>query len=365
MRAMVRFGIAAAAAGLALSPVTTAQETPATPVPPPAAATPVQTLTMLAGIPGVTGAEEAVIDRIRALLPDWAKAKAAIDHVGNLTVAVGAGDARRVVLCHVDEIGWRVTGITAEGYLRIASPGHTAARKLADRLLEGKQMVVQGDHGDLPAAVTAQSTHLRGARPELFDLDRAFIDIGARTEAEARELGAAELSPVAWKRIVRSIANERLTGPALGDRLGAATVLQAMHRLDPATLSGEVVFCFAVQRWHRGYQGVGRGGEVAALKLHAQQVLAVAASAVAPLGQGAVIPPPLAASRDALPDALRARTQTGDVEDPGLGAWRRRTRGWRVVGVPVRYRYTPVEMADGRDLAAAVDCLTHWLQGGE
>jgi endoglucanase len=322
-------------------------------------------LQSLAGTAGVTGAEEAVIAKVQAALPGWAAKAATVDHVGNLRVTAGTGEPRRVVLCHVDEIGWRVTQVTDEGYLRIASPGHTARRDIADRLLEGKQIIVQGDHGELQGAVTAQSTHLKGARPELFDLDRAWIDIGARSEAEARAMGAAELSPVAWRRIVRPIANERLTGPALGDRVGATTVLQAMHRLDPAKLRGTVVFLFAVQRWHRGYQGVGRGGEVAALDLAAEEVLGVAASVDAPLGKGAVIPTPLAASRDALPEALRDRTQVGNVEDPGLRAWTRRTQGWKVCGVPVRYRYTPVEMVDGRDLAAAADCLTHWLQGGK
>ncbi|MHC5019522.1 MAG: hypothetical protein ACYTGX_05315 [Planctomycetota bacterium] len=354
------WGTAAVAAVCAIAlPWAPAQEPAAAPPPP------LPLLQSLAGTAGVTGAEEAVVAAVRSSLPAWASAAASVDHVGNLRVTAGTGEPRRVVLCHLDEIGWRVTRITPDGYLRIAHPGHTARRDVADRLLEGKQLEVGGDHGILIGAVTAQSTHLRGERPALFDLDRAWIDIGARTEAEARALGAAELSPVAWRRIVRTLANERLAGPALGDRAGAAVVLHAMHRLDPAALQGQVVFVFAVQRWHGGYQRVGRGPEVVAPELPAAEVLAVAASTDGVLGRGAAVPKQLAAARAALPEALRARTQEATVEDPGLGAWRGRTGGFRVCGVPVRYRYTPVEMVDGRDLLAAADCLMHWLQGGK
>lgn len=367
MRRWICIAALAATAWLAPAPLARTQEAAPPPATPPAAplTTPLATLTALANETGVTGAEEAVIAAVQRRLPNWAAGAATVDHVGNLRVTVGSGEPRRVVLSHVDEIGWRVTRITDEGYLRIASPGHTARRDDADRLLEGKQIEVGGDHGPLIGAVTAQSTHLRGARPALFDLDRAWIDIGARSEEEAREMGASELSPVAWRRIVRPLTGSRLAGPALGDRAGATVVLHTLHQLDPAALTGTVVFVFAVQRWHAGYQRVGRGPEVVAPDLPASLVLAVGGSTTGVLGHGAVVPAQLAAVRDALPEVLRNRTQTAEVEDPGLGAWRGRTGGFRVCGVPVRYRYSAVEMVDGADLAAAAACLTHWLQEGK
>jgi putative aminopeptidase FrvX len=320
-----------------------------------------------AGAPGVTGAERAVLDVVRAELASGAAADLplALDHLGNGTVTVGTGEPLRVVLCHVDEHGWRVTGITDEGYLRLARPGHTAGNDLSDALLEGKPVVVQGERGALPGAVTARSTHLRGTYPPRFDLDQAYVDVGADSAAAARALGVFELAPVAWRRIVRPLAGRRLAGPALGDRVGAAVALAALARLDRAALRGTVVFAFAVQRWHLGYARVGRGGEALAARLRPAALCGLAAAPQAPLGSGAVAPPTVHAAWVAtLPEGLAARCTAGEVEDPGLGAFAAVAPApaeVRAIGVPVRARRTPVEQVDGEDLEAAVALLLHWL----
>jgi endoglucanase len=306
-------------------------------------------LAWFAGAPGVTGAEHAVVERIRGRLPDWATL--VVDNMGSCTVSIGSGAPVRMVLCHLDEVGWRVSRITDEGYLRLVRPGHRAGSDLADSLLEGKQVVVQGDKGELPAAVTSRSTHLRGSYPEVFDLDQAFVDIGAATEAEARALGAAEMAPVAWRRFVRTLAGNRLAGPALGDRVGAAVIVEAMRRVQPKELSGTVIFAFAAQLWHRA-----KGPIRLAVRFQPATILAVAASGKGRLGGGVAA---TAGVRELHPDVT---TQVAPIEDPRAAAFSRHRAQVETIGVPVRYRRTPVEMVDTADAGDAVRLVVAWLR---
>ncbi|MCI0339626.1 MAG: amidohydrolase family protein [Planctomycetales bacterium] len=345
-----------------------------------------ETCPALAGVPGVTGTEERVRAAIVARLPDWARPH--VDPVGNLIVEFGAGDSTLLVLTHMDEIGWRVTGITDEGYLRLSRPGHTAGTPEADRLIEGKQVVVEGDLGPLVGAVTASSTHLRGERPKVFDLSHVFVDVGARSAAEAREMGGVELSPVAWRRFVRPFGTEggpgltgfstlkenvkmlnelaagaynRLCGPALGDRAGAAAILAALARCDPAKIRKRVVVAFVAQRWFRGRGQAGRGAEALAERLKPAMLLAVGAAPGAKLGAGAAIPEAFAAARAAIPKEIP--TQVGPVEDPGIKAFAGGNPTVAAIGIPVRNRFSPVEIVDGRDLEAAAQLVLRALEG--
>ncbi len=338
------------------------------------------TVEALAGVPGVTGAEERVRAAVVARLPEWARPH--VDAVGNLTVEFGSGDSTLLVLTHLDEIGWRVTGITDDGYLRLSRPGHTAGTPEADRLLEGKHVVVEGDLGPLVGAVTASSTHLRGERPKLFDLSHVFVDVGARSAAEAREMGAVELSPVAWRRIHRQIGQylpvlsalssqkaairahrwTRPTGPALGDRAGAAVILAALARCEPSKARSRVVVAFVAQRWFRGRGQAGRGAEALAERLKPTQILAVEAAPGAKLGAGAAIPEAFAAARAAVPKEIP--TQVAPVEDPGIKAFSVANPTVATIGVPVRYRFSPIEILDFRDLEAAAQLVLRAMESG-
>src|SRR5256885_1380370 len=62
---------------------------------------------------GVSGAEGPVRETVKRLLPNWARTET--DTAGNLWVRVGQGDAPVVIVAHMDEIGFRVDTILADG----------------------------------------------------------------------------------------------------------------------------------------------------------------------------------------------------------------------------------------------------------
>src|SRR3989475_12998269 len=64
---------------------------------------------------GVSGMEAPVRATVQRLLPSWVKTET--DTAGNLWVRVGQGDGPVVIVAHLDEIGFRVGTVNADGTL--------------------------------------------------------------------------------------------------------------------------------------------------------------------------------------------------------------------------------------------------------
>src|SRR5205823_5709179 len=91
---------------------------------------------------GVSGAEGPVREAVKRLLPSWAKSET--DTAGNLWVRVGQGSPVVVVIAHLDEIGFRVTGIRDDGTLELETRGG-----FISSLFEAKPALVHTDQGDI------------------------------------------------------------------------------------------------------------------------------------------------------------------------------------------------------------------------
>ena len=72
---------------------------------------------------GVSSAEGPVRETVKRLLPAWAKSET--DTAGNLWVRLGQGNPLVVFVAHMDEIGFRVTGVRDDGSLEL--PNFAAA----------------------------------------------------------------------------------------------------------------------------------------------------------------------------------------------------------------------------------------------
>src|SRR5712664_570996 len=74
---------------------------------------------------GVSGMEAPVRATVQRLLPSWAKTET--DTAGNLWVRTGQGDGGGggavVIVAHLDEIGFRVDTINADGTLGLRNRG--------------------------------------------------------------------------------------------------------------------------------------------------------------------------------------------------------------------------------------------------
>ncbi|PYP09682.1 MAG: hypothetical protein DMD56_10490, partial [Gemmatimonadetes bacterium] len=91
---------------------------------------------------GVSSAEGPVREAVKRLLPAWAKSET--DTAGNLWVRVGQGGPVVAFIAHLDEIGFRVSGIRDDGTLELETRG-----AFFSSLFEAQPALVHTDRGEL------------------------------------------------------------------------------------------------------------------------------------------------------------------------------------------------------------------------
>jgi putative aminopeptidase FrvX len=315
---------------------------------------------------GVSGAEAPVREVVKRLLPGWARTET--DTAGNLWVRVGQGDPAVVIVAHMDEIGYRVDSILADGSLALRNRGG-----FFQSLFEAKPALVHGDRGgaDIPGIFLPRDTGFTRRAPPPVRLS-----VGASTRAGAESLGVKVGQTVTMPKQYVRLAGTHATGRSFDDRMGCAALVLALRGLDRSKLRHQVVFIFSVR------EEIGlEGAEAAAHQLgttprrvHAVDTFVSADApaeppnfAVALLGAGAVaraldnssITPP--AYVDSLAQIARARgiaLQIGTTNGGNDGSV---FTPYGVVdipmGWPLRYSHSPAEVIDLKDLVSLADMV--------
>lgn len=168
----------------------------------------------LVQLPGVSGAESSVRDRIQSNLPGWAKQRSRVDDHGNLIVPLGAGSSPDAIfIAHTDEIGFKVKSIGPNGRLSIEALGG-----LNSELFEWHAAVVHTVTGALDAIM----------------MTRGELDVGATSADEAKSLGVALGDTVTVPKNWSQLLGRRIAARALDDRVGCAVLLRALQALSAA-----------------------------------------------------------------------------------------------------------------------------------
>lgn len=197
------------------------------------------------------GYERPAAERIMSVTDGWKR-----DVQENLIKRVGEGSPRRVVACGIDESGYAVSAVTDDGYLRLHMNGNGSRVALWDQFHEGQRVIVQTiDRANpsrgryLPGVIATRSNHLWRRRVNdstPATIENFFVDIGARSRAEAMRMGVDLLDPVVRDWPEWTFA-DRVAGPSAGNRAGCAAVAAAAAG-GPRPLSGETVFIISAQK---------------------------------------------------------------------------------------------------------------------
>lgn len=187
----------------------------------------------LCALTGISGREDAVRDYLRAAV-EAAPAQTTVttDALGNLLVQVtGARRAARKLLfaAHMDEVGFLVTGITDEGYLRFTPVGGVDAA-----VVYGRRVLVNG----LPGVIGGKAKHLcsEDEQKNVPAFSKLLIDIGAADRAQAETLvrpGDAAVFDSEWT----ALEGGRFKARALDDRAGCALLLSLLEETPPVDLT--------------------------------------------------------------------------------------------------------------------------------
>lgn len=215
----------------------------------------------LLATPAVPGYEK---ELSQAISYEVAPLHPAVDNLGDVTVTIGSGAPNRLVVTPIDEPGYVVSGITDDGYLRLQRlpQASLSLPPIFNELYSAQPVKVGTASGKwIDGVVAGLSIHLQNDRegaPKASDIDNMYVDIGASSAAEVRQAGVDVLSPVAIDRRLASLGDADIAGASVGDKFGAAAVLEMLREIDPSKIKGTLTVAFVVQQWTgaRGLQRV-------------------------------------------------------------------------------------------------------------
>ncbi len=193
--------------------------------------------------PGVSGYEflgvgDVVIDAIRPHVDD-----VKVDVLGNV-IAHRKGPGPKVMLAaHMDQIGLMVTNIEKNGFLRVAPVGGVDPRTLISQRFKvwlDKGDFVYGVGGSVPPHIQKPEDRKRPPR-----WDQIFIDVGAESEEEAREMGIKEGTVITWDGRLERLGKHRLVSIAHDDRIAVYTLVKVAQELEKT--DADVYFVGTVQ----------------------------------------------------------------------------------------------------------------------
>ena len=198
-----------------------------------------QTIIQLADTSGVSGDETKAAELALEMLKEFTD-DCYIKN-GNVIGHLGTKSAKPHILidAHIDQIGFVVTYITEDGFLKVSNCGG-----IDRRLLLAQQVTVLGKES-VNGIVCAIPPHLSKDESNVPEMDEICIDIGM-TKSQAEEkisLG----DKIVFSTSCQKLQGDRITGAALDDRCGVAAILRALEIIKDIKLDYELTVMFSTQ----------------------------------------------------------------------------------------------------------------------
>lgn len=144
-----------------------------------------------------------------------------------------------VLDAHIDQIGMIVTYITDEGFVKIGNLGG-----IDRRLLPAQQVVIHGKR-DIKGVICSVPPHLSSGKNEVISFSDAAVDTGM-TKSELEEI-ISYGDTITFDVKCRNLIGSRITGGALDDRCGVASILYALELLKDRKTAYNVTVIFSAQ----------------------------------------------------------------------------------------------------------------------
>lgn len=188
-------------------------------------------LTCAPGIPGYEEPARKVMKRYLEPVSD----QIITDNLGSIAgVKTGrAGGPRIMVAGHLDEVGWMVTMITKEGFLKIQPVGGWWGQ-----VMLAQRVRILTRKGELIGVVGSKPPHILTpeARKKVVEIKDMFIDIGASSKEEATEFGVRPGDPIVPVCDFTVMPNPKvLMNKAWDNRAGCAVAIMTLQELKGQT----------------------------------------------------------------------------------------------------------------------------------
>lgn len=199
----------------------------------------------LANLNGICGFEDEVRDCISNELKEYPQK---FDSIGNLHV-YNKKTNDILIAAHMDEVGFIITDITDDGYLKFSTIGKIDAAAVLSKRVK---------IGSIYGVISFKAIHLTGKeeREKPIDISKLFIDIGAKSKKDAEKyvtIGDLCTFDINFGRL----GSDYIFGKALNGRAGCAILTEVLK--DKTFSCDDVYGLFTVQ-----HEILSRGMKVAA-----------------------------------------------------------------------------------------------------
>lgn len=187
---------------------------------------------------GVPGYEAPVRDVVRSFLMSMGELSQ--DQLGSVICRKrGPAEGPRIMLAgHMDEIGFMVKLITAEGYIKFLPLGGWF-----DQVLLGQRVIIKTRLGDVTGVIGVKPPHMLSAeeRKKVVERKDMYIDIGALNKEEVEAAGVRVGDPIVPRADFQVLANgQSYLSKAFDDRVGVALMVSVLRELNGQATPNQV-----------------------------------------------------------------------------------------------------------------------------
>lgn len=196
---------------------------------------------------GPTGYEDEVADAIIEQLGDDCD-KIVKDTFGNVYALVkGTGEDRVMISSHMDEVGFMITDIDSDGYIKFSNLGG-----IDPKVLYGKQVVLGNEKTKINGVIAAKAIHhkRREDRFSVTPIKEMYIDIGAKDGDETKEyVNIGDFGVFNSDFVYFGTDRKYAKGKAIDDRAGCCAMIEIIRKIreNSITLPFNAYFCFTVR----------------------------------------------------------------------------------------------------------------------
>lgn len=331
-----------------------------------------KTVFTLSEVYGASGDEKTALEVSLDMLKKYCPEAEIIN--GNVIGKFGvhSNDRLNLVLdAHIDQIGFIVTYITDDGFIKIGNLGG-----IDRRLLPAQQVVVHGKQ-DIKGVICSVPPHLTKGSGKVLSFDETAVDTGMKKSELEKIVSPGD--SVTFDVKCRSLLNDRITGGALDDRCGVASILYTLELLKNCDTKYNVTVIFSAQ------EELGeRGAKIGAFEINPDIALAVDVSfAYAEgedekkcgyLGKGTMIGISPSLSREIseslintaesahIPYQLEIMNGLTSTNADRYSVSRDGAKAC-TVSIPLRNMHTPVEVISLADVSYTAELLASFIKG--
>jgi len=206
----------------------------------------VEMLKRLTDVSGVPGYESEISEAIRKELSDSVSTRTqpkarrselsdsvtfSYDKLGSIICEKKGSSASPKIMIpgHMDEVGFMVTRITEEGYIKFTMLGGWLPQ-----YMPAHRVIIKTAKGDVPGIIGAKPIHLMSEEERKKSIDKKdlFIDIGVNDNEDAARIGVRPGDPIIPVAAFTKMANpDYLLAKAWDDRIGCALFIDVIKAL--------------------------------------------------------------------------------------------------------------------------------------